>query len=59
MTKHDDWYRFMSTFHKAERERAERCIADIIELLCDHNDTPEQTDEKITTRIIKHYERKE
>lgn len=45
-----------SNFYKAERERSEGCINDILTILCDGGTDTQQV-EKITDRVTRHYQR--
>lgn len=44
--------------YRAERDRSEACIGDIIDALGDRDNTPEQTVQAILDRIIMHYDRR-
>ena len=43
--------------YKAERERAECCLSDILAILCDAGCRDDEQLQKITERLTKHYER--
>lgn len=44
-------------YYRAERDRSERCIGEIMDILEDRANADNQTIDAILDRIIKHYDR--
>lgn len=51
----DGIQRIMSGYYRGERDRAERCLSDILDVIVD--ETESQPAEKVRELLIKHYSR--
>lgn len=58
MTEHHDIFKAaLSRHYKAERDRSEECLGDIIKIISDDTAPDAEITEKILERLAKHYDR--